>query len=246
MIPEPKRQCPQRFLPALKSLVAPANAFMVEALVAAEAALFEGFENCGYEDDSLWAEPLAKVGRALDGLHPASNYRVSFIDDGQNANNRRLFVGGEQWAKVYGFDPASAEARAEIIKAAMMAQKAPGKAEEAPASPSFLRFTESGGGTLIRIDLDHVASVDQKHCYPDERRIVMVSGKTYRVREVDGVVAERHLENKISAPSAERLRRAMESACDLLAERKHGHAARSPAHNARLTLETAIQAEWKP
>lgn len=37
-----------------------------------------------------------------------------------------------------------------------------------------------------------------------------------------------------------KLRTAMKEACDLLAERIHGNAARSPGHNARLTLETAL------
>lgn len=36
------------------------------------------------------------------------------------------------------------------------------------------------------------------------------------------------------------LRNAMNEACDLLAERKYGNTARSPGHNARLTLESAL------
>lgn len=40
----------------------------VEALVEAEKALFEGFWNCGYDPDCLWAEPLATVGAVLDDL----------------------------------------------------------------------------------------------------------------------------------------------------------------------------------
>ena len=32
------------------------------------------------------------------------------------------------------------------------------------------------------------------------------------------------------------------AACDLLAERRHGNPARSPGHNARLKLETALAA----
>lgn len=38
----------------------------------------------------------------------------------------------------------------------------------------------------------------------------------------------------------ERLRTACSEACDLLAERTHGSPARSPGHNARLVLETAL------
>lgn len=42
--------------------------------------------------------------------------------------------------------------------------------------------------------------------------------------------------------AAQQRREAMEKACDLLAERTHGNPARSPAHNARLVLESvAIQ-----
>jgi hypothetical protein len=39
----------------------------------------------------------------------------------------------------------------------------------------------------------------------------------------------------------ETLRAAMQQACDLLAERKHGNRARSPGHNARLVLEAALK-----
>lgn len=38
----------------------------------------------------------------------------------------------------------------------------------------------------------------------------------------------------------ERLRSAMQEACDLLAERKYGNPARSSGHNARLCLEAAL------
>lgn len=38
-----------------------------------------------------------------------------------------------------------------------------------------------------------------------------------------------------------RLRAAMQDACDLLTERRHGNAARSAGHNARLRLEAALR-----
>lgn len=44
----------------------------------------------------------------------------------------------------------------------------------------------------------------------------------------------------------ERLSAAMQEAADLLAERKHGSAARSPGHNARLCLEAALLADGAP
>lgn len=43
-----------------------------------------------------------------------------------------------------------------------------------------------------------------------------------------------------SAEQITKLRAAMQEACDLLAERKHGSPARSPGHNARLCLEWAL------
>lgn len=39
---------------------------------------------------------------------------------------------------------------------------------------------------------------------------------------------------------------AMLEACDLLAERKYGNAARSPGHNARLVLEGALHVQQSP
>jgi hypothetical protein len=43
-----------------------------------------------------------------------------------------------------------------------------------------------------------------------------------------------------------RLRAAMKEACDLLAERIHGNAARSPGHNARVALEWAMKEGQTP
>ncbi len=45
---------------------------------------------------------------------------------------------------------------------------------------------------------------------------------------------------KRAADEIERLQTAMRDACDLLAERTQGNAARSPAHNARLRLEASL------
>lgn len=63
---------------------------------------------------------------------------------------------------------------------------------------------------------------------------IMKDGKL----DADGLLALCiHHENKI-----ERLRVAMTEACDLLAGRTQGSAARSPGHNARLLLEAAWHA----
>lgn len=43
-----------------------------------------------------------------------------------------------------------------------------------------------------------------------------------------------------AASQIERLLAAMQDACDLLAEREQGSAARSPWHNARLRIEAAL------
>lgn len=43
-----------------------------------------------------------------------------------------------------------------------------------------------------------------------------------------------------SPTTEQKLREAIQEACDLLTERKHGSPARSPAHNARLLLEAAL------
>ena len=45
---------------------------------------------------------------------------------------------------------------------------------------------------------------------------------------------------------AARLRKAMQEACDLLTERTHGNAARSPGHNARVVLEWAMKEGHTP
>ncbi|NWE52583.1 hypothetical protein HX774_09145 [Brevundimonas sp. P7753] len=52
--------------------------------------------------------------------------------------------------------------------------------------------------------------------------------------------AEKIVAGLFAAPSADKLREAMKTACDLLAGRTYGHAARSPGHNARLVLEHAL------
>lgn len=51
------------------------------------------------------------------------------------------------------------------------------------------------------------------------------------------------MRESIASKDAEitRLREAIQEACDLLTERKYGAAARSPGHNARVTLEWALK-----
>jgi hypothetical protein len=52
------------------------------------------------------------------------------------------------------------------------------------------------------------------------------------------------LKNSVEAENAH-LRAAMIEACDLLAERVYGNAARSPGHNARVVLEWALKPNEK-
>lgn len=55
----------------------------------------------------------------------------------------------------------------------------------------------------------------------------------------EGVTA--HLASEFPPDKLTVLIDAAREACDLLAERKHGSPARSPGHNARLVLESAIR-----
>jgi len=55
-----------------------------------------------------------------------------------------------------------------------------------------------------------------------------------------GLPAVEYIRADIVEAENARLRAAMQEACDLLAERKHGSPARSPGHNARLRLETSL------
>lgn len=68
-----------------------------------------------------------------------------------------------------------------------------------------------------------------------------------RARAEREIAAGRHLRAfslaelvSLAARAGDDLRVAMREACDLLAERKHGSPARSPGHNARLVLESAL------
>lgn len=58
-----------------------------------------------------------------------------------------------------------------------------------------------------------------------------------------GTTREEFLTKRLAerGEALEKLKSAMQEACDLLAERTYGNSARSPGHNARLRLETAIR-----
>ena len=56
--------------------------------------------------------------------------RVTIGPDAENGNNRRLFVDGSQWAKIYGWDDESVEARANEIVAALSAAPSPRQLDE--------------------------------------------------------------------------------------------------------------------
>ena len=59
-------------------------------------------------------------------------YKVTWVDDAKNPNDRRMYLDGQQWAKVYGWDKASLDARCAILEAALSApQAAPGEGEQA-------------------------------------------------------------------------------------------------------------------
>jgi hypothetical protein len=76
---------------------------------------------------AVLAHPPAQ-GSESGGERPA--YRVTWVDDAKNPNDRRLYVDGSQWAKAYGWDKASLDARCVILEAAL---SQPGPASEGEA-----------------------------------------------------------------------------------------------------------------
>jgi hypothetical protein len=54
----------------------------------------------------------------VDGLETVA-YRVTWVNDSSNDNDRRMYVDGQQWAKIYGWNHASLNARCDIIQAAL-------------------------------------------------------------------------------------------------------------------------------
>lgn len=62
-----------------------------------------------------------------------------------------------------------------------------------------------------------------------------------RLQEAQAETLSAMKERDAAEARADRLAGAARNACDLLAERTCGHAARSPGHNARLVLEYALQ-----
>jgi hypothetical protein len=81
---------------------------------------------------------------------------VHFGPDAANPNNRRLFVNGQQWAKVYGWDKRSVEARADTIATAL---SAPSPIPAAPSDVAGLRQVIDWLEQLARADdMDDVAA----------------------------------------------------------------------------------------
>lgn len=74
-----------------------------------------------YEDlgDGLWRDvDPAEIAPAPSG-EPAPV--VTWVNDASNENDRRMFVDGQQWAKVSGWDKKSLDARCDALEAALTA-----------------------------------------------------------------------------------------------------------------------------
>lgn len=87
---------------------------------------------------------LAALSHLPSGREGKADVKVG--PDAANSYNRRLHVNGSQWAKVYGWDEESAQARADIIAAVLVS-----------ASPASLggkelgsEFGQSGSGSADR------------------------------------------------------------------------------------------------
>lgn len=51
--------------------------------------------------------------------------------------------------------------------------------------PVTLDFSPSGGGSRVTINLAHVVSLCSRDCHPDEKRVTMVSGQSWRLHSQD-------------------------------------------------------------
>ncbi len=85
---------------------------------------------------------------------------------------------------------------------------------------------------------------DGEEGIPFDRAVIHFVGDapdSEREIEINSPRAFRIAEKIVSAVNShDALVKALEEACDLLAERKYGSPARSPGHNARLVLDAAI------
>lgn len=84
--------------------------------------------------------------------------------------------------------------------------------------------------TICVCDLCSEAAAELAHLRAEVQSKSEQIGNLYRVCNEKAV-----LQNAV-----ERMRAAVQEACDLLAERKYGSTARSPSHNARLVMERAL------
>lgn len=54
-----------------------------------------------------------------DQTQTTTEHKITWVNDASNVNDRRMYVDGQQWAKVYGWDEASLNARCDILQEAM-------------------------------------------------------------------------------------------------------------------------------
>lgn len=97
----------------------------------------------------------------------AEAVRITWVNDTSNLNDRRMYVNGEQWAKVYGWDEASLNARCDALERAMLTPPDGGavalpagfidwlKGQADDASMDVGAFSQEGGGRAPNYMLTH-------------------------------------------------------------------------------------------
>jgi hypothetical protein len=69
------------------------------------------------ELDRLHAGAAALIERL--SAEREGGHKVTWVNDASNAHDRRMYVDGQQWAKVYGWDDASLNARCDALERAL-------------------------------------------------------------------------------------------------------------------------------
>lgn len=85
--------------------------------------------------------------------------KIEWVNDASNINDRRMYVDGQQWAKVYGWDKASLDARCDALEAALSAS------QPVPAVAGDMRPVEatwSDGKTHAYVNMQAALSAEAK------------------------------------------------------------------------------------
>lgn len=76
-------------------------------------------DSLGYCDHAEVA--CGVLGDAGCGVVGVVTHKITWVNDASNINDRRMYVDGSQWCKVYGWDWDSLNARCDTLQAAMEA-----------------------------------------------------------------------------------------------------------------------------